>query len=51
MESSSTIEIYYAAQNLSDVIPNIHKLLFLVVDVTFEIQEDHGDFNLKNVQT
>ena len=51
MESSSAIEIDYAVQNLSCVIPNLHKLLSPVVDVAFEMQVDHGDFNLKKVQT
>ena len=50
MESSSAIEVSYGAQKLSGVVPNLHKLLSPVVDVAFDIQSDHGNVNLQQVQ-
>ena len=51
MESLSANVVHHAVQDLSNITPNLHKLLSPVVDVAFKIQVDHGDLNLKQVKT
>ena len=51
MESSTAIGVSYCVQKLSGVVANLHKLLSPVVGVAFDMQSDHGDVNLQQVQT
>ena len=51
MEKLSATEVGYGVMKLSAIIPNIHKLLSPVVDVAFNMQAEHGDVNLQQVET